>query len=95
MKQSNNIAYLYNKGEYTFFKVGHTIARFATSPYLHRYKRIKRYDRGYIVVDAEYYDTNNKSKVYTDEDYIDMQYIFNILGINSIILYNIKEIHII
>ena len=53
------------------------------------------YDRGYIVVDAEYYDTNNKSKVYADEDYIDMQYIFNRLGIDSTILNSIKEIHII
>lgn len=94
MKHSCNTAYLYNKGEYTFFKMGTQVIKFATSPYLVRYTKIKEYDRGYIVVDAEYRNRDNKDKTYIDEDYIDMEYVFNELGIDTSILDNVKDVQI-
>lgn len=87
-------AYLYNKGEYTFFKIGTQVIKFATSPYLVRYTKIKEYDRGYIVVDAEYRNRGNKDKTYIDEDYIDMKYVFNEIGIDTSILDNVKDVQI-
>lgn len=94
MKQANNIAYLYNKGEYTFFKIGREIIKFATSPYLASYKRVKEYDNGYIVVDAEYVMPDNKNKKSIEEDYIDMLYTMNDLGLNDKILGVVKEVKI-
>lgn len=88
-------AYLYNKGEYTLFKIGTQVIKFATSPYLVKYTKIKEYDHGYIVVDAEYRNRDNKNETYIDEDYIDMEYVFNELGIDTSILDDINEVHII
>lgn len=34
MEHNYIAAYLYNKGEYTFFKIGTQVIKFATSPYL-------------------------------------------------------------
>lgn len=95
MKHSYNTAYLYNKGEYTFFKIGTQVIKFATSPYLVKYTKIKEYDHGYIVVDAEYRNKDNKDETYIDEDYIDMEYVFNELDIDASILDDINEVHII
>lgn len=94
MKQVNNTAYLYNKGEYTFFKIDREIIKFATSPYLSSYKRVKEYDNGYIVVDAEYIMPDDRNKKYIEEDYIDIQYTMNDLGLNDKILGVVKEVKI-
>lgn len=95
MKQCNSIAYLYNKGEYSFFKVGREIIRFATSPYLIRYTKVKEYDNGYIVVDAEFMEPDNSDKKYTVEEYIDIEYILNDLKLNTKKLSNITGVNIV
>lgn len=94
MQKNNNIAYLYNKDGYTFFKIGKEIIRFLTSPYLYRYKQVKEYDNGYIVVDAEYIDPANSNIKYTEEEYVDINYIMTDLGLDTKILSLISEVRI-
>lgn len=59
-------AYLSNAGKYTSFVYGPTKIRFRTSDKLIRYERIKEWDNGYIVVDAQYRNLG------TVEEYIDL-----------------------
>lgn len=95
MKQHNEVAYLFNKDDYTFFKIGRETIRFATSPYLIRYTKVKHYHNGYMIIDAEFMEPNNPNKSYIDEDYIDIEYIFTDLNLNTAVLGNIKEVCII
>lgn len=88
-------AYLYNKDRYTFFRIADQIVKFETSPYLSRYTKVKEYDKGYIVVDAEYFLPDNVNNKYTEEDYIDMEYIMNSLGMSTDSLSEVKEVVII
>ena len=58
-------AILSSKGSYSSFTVGDEIIRFATPTCLQRYVRVKKWDAGYIEVEADY----GKS---IEEDYIDL-----------------------
>ena len=60
----------------SFICKGQTI-RFSTSPYLERYLKVIRWNKGYIVVEAKY-STEQESV----EDYIDMLPILRHLLIN-------------
>ena len=60
------IATLSNQGKYTCFTVGSTRIRFRTSEKLIRYEKIKLWDDGYLVVDANY------RQLGTVEEYIDL-----------------------
>ena len=60
------IAKLSHEGNYTCFTVGSTRIRFRTSRQLIRYEKIKLWDAGYLVVDANY---KNLGIV---EEYIDL-----------------------
>lgn len=80
-------AYIYNKDGYTHFKVNNHVIKFYTSPYLEKYIKIKEYDNGYMVVD-EKLSTMDKPI----EDYIDLEYVFDELGINKDLLKEINEV---
>ena len=80
-------AYLSNNRGYTCFQIGNQVFRFTASPYLERYTCVKEYDGGYLVVDAKY-----STMEQPEEDYIDMEYIINELGLNKDILKGIKEV---
>lgn len=87
-------AYIYNKGEYTYFRIGHEVVRFATSPYLNRYVRVKEYDNGYIVVDAEFCEPKNRKIKHVEEDYLDISYVLKELGLDTRILEKVTEVEI-
>ena len=80
-------AYLYNKNGYTYFKVSNDIVKFYTSPYLEKYIKVKEYDNGYIVVDEQLSTTDEHM-----EDYIDLEYVFDELGLDKNILREIQEV---
>ena len=63
-------AVLSNDGRYSLFSARGDTIRFATSPRLVRYTRIKRWDDGYLEVGADY----GKGEV---EDYIDIRAILD------------------
>lgn len=73
----NTVAYLSSDGEYTSFTVGGICLRFRTSHNLLRYDRVKKWDKGYIVVDATY------NMAGTVEDYIDLKPILENLRFNA------------
>lgn len=58
-------ALLSNRGRYTSFSFGGETIRFLTSPRLVRYETVKKWDNGYIEVDAIYGDRK-------EEEYIDL-----------------------
>ena len=73
MDESNpilNTATLSNDGGFSIFKSGGDTIRFATSPRLVRYIRVKRWEDGYLEVDADY----GNGEV---EDYIDIRHILD------------------
>ena len=73
MDESNPIlstATLSNDGGFSIFKFGGDTIRFATSPRLVRYIRVKRWEDGYLEVDADY----GNGEV---EDYIDIRHILD------------------
>ena len=73
MDESNPIlstATLSNDGGFSIFKSGGDTIRFATSPRLVRYIRVKRWEDGYLEVDADY----GNGEV---EDYIDIRHILD------------------
>lgn len=80
-------AYLYNDGDYTFFKVGQEIVKFRTSPYLEKYVEVKEYADGYLVVDLKLLKSD---KVY--EDYLDIKGIFNEIELDTSILSQVSEV---
>ena len=63
-------ATLSSAGSYSIFSVGGDMIRFATSPRLLRYTRVKRWDDGYLEVGADY----GHGEV---EDYIDIRQILD------------------
>lgn len=65
-----NIATLSNDGGFSIFKSGGDTIRFATSPRLVRYTRVKRWEDGYLEVGADY----GNGEV---EDYIDIRHILD------------------
>lgn len=91
--QDGLVAYLYNKGGYTCFNIGREAIKFATSKNLCRYVKVKEYDRGYIVVDAEYKNPRTSERKIVEE-YIDMAFIMSDLGIKIDVLKQIGEVQI-
>ena len=70
METAFDHAVLSSKGNYTSFTYGDDVIRFATSPRLVKYTRIKRWDDGYLEVGADY----GKGEV---EEYIDIRAILD------------------
>ena len=58
-------AYLSHRGGYSSFSFGGDVIRFATPPCLLRYIQVKKWEDGYIEVDADYGHG-------AEEDYIDL-----------------------
>lgn len=87
------VAYLYNKGCYTYFNIGREVIKFVTSENLCRYVKVKEYDRGYIVVDAEYKNPRTSERKIVEE-YIDMEFIMTDLGVKADVLKQIGEVQI-
>ena len=58
-------AVLSSSKDMTSFSFGPHTIRFRTSPHLRRYTRVKEWDRGYLVVDADY-DTLGEVEEYID-----------------------------
>lgn len=71
-------ALLTHKGGYSFFMCKGESIRFSTSPYLERYLKVIRWNKGYIVVEAKY-STEQESV----EDYIDLRPILRHLFIDA------------
>lgn len=76
--ETKNIAYLGNKKDCIHFKYGDKNIRFKGPYSLKRIEKIKDWDKGYIVIDAEY--SNQKDLV---EDYIDLVPILQNLYIDA------------
>ena len=70
-------AYLSSKGRYIIFSSQNRVIRFMGPYNLQRIERIKKWDNGYIVVDAKY--DNHLENI---EDYIDLVPILERLYIN-------------
>ena len=63
-------AVLSHSGGFSSFSFGGDVIRFATPPCLRRYVRVKKWEAGYIEVDADYGHGE-------EEDYIDLLPILN------------------
>lgn len=75
--KNNDTAKLYNKDGFTVFQFGNSVIRFAAPYSLVRYKKVKNWDDGYLVVDADY------STLGTTEEYIDIRDVLNELYIDA------------
>ena len=64
--QTSQTAVLSNQGKYTCYSYGSHNIRFRTSEKLRRYTDVKEWDRGYLVVTADY------EKLGKVEEYIDL-----------------------
>lgn len=83
-------ATLSSKGDFTIFKFGSHTIRFRTSPRLVRYTAVKEWDKGYLVVDAQY-----SNIPHVEEEYIDLVPILNNLYFDADqVLSSIKEVNI-
>lgn len=58
-------AYLSNDGEYTTFSFGERTLTFLTSKSLERYTSIKKWDNGYLVVTAKYFNRPSEIEEYS------------------------------
>ena len=67
---NNGLATLSSAGRYSLFSFGDDVIRFATSPRLKRYTRVKKWEDGYLEVGADY----GNGEV---EDYIDVRAILD------------------
>ena len=65
-------ATLSSNGDFTIFQFGTHTIRFRTSPRLVKYTSVKEWDKGYLVVDAQY-----SNIPHVEEEYIDMVPILN------------------
>ena len=82
------LARLSSAGRYSMFSYGDDVIRFATSPRLVKYTRIKRWDDGYLEVGADY----GKGEV---EDYIDIRTILdNLYYDTDVFLRQIKNVEV-
>jgi hypothetical protein len=85
---SPSSAVLSSSGSFSSFKVGGDTIRFATSPRLVRYTRVKRWDDGYLEVGVDY----GHGEV---EDYIDIRQILdNLYYDTDSFLKNIKKVEV-
>ena len=81
-------AILSSSGSFSTFKVGGDTIRFATSPRLVRYTRVKRWEDGYLEVGVDY----GHGEV---EDYIDVRQILdNLYYDTNAFLKNIKKVEV-
>lgn len=81
-------AILSNKGKYSSFSYGDFVIRFRTSEALKRYTEVKTWDKGYMVVTADY------DKLGLTEEYIDLSSILNELFLEKDFLSTIQEVRI-
>ncbi len=89
--KDNSCAVLNCEDGYTGFTAGDTTVRFRTSDSLKRYVKVRTWDHGYIVVDAEYEGFDSPV-----EEYIDLIPILDNLYINAdSFLSPIKEVRIV
>lgn len=65
MESQGNVAVLSSNGSFSSFSFGDDVIRFATPSSLRRYLGVKRWDNGYIEVEADYGHG-------VEEDYIDL-----------------------
>ena len=72
------IATLGNENNYTVFKYGNHVIRFAAPYSLEHYTEVKEWDKGYLVVMAKY--KNNQKP---EEEYIDLVPILQNLYFNA------------
>lgn len=72
------IATLGNENNYTVFKYGNHVIRFATPYSLEHYTEVKEWDKGYLVVMAKY-----KHNQKPEEEYIDLVPILQNLYFNA------------
>lgn len=82
------IAFLTNKGEYSYFSYGHRTIKFFTGKSLEKYTSIIDWDNGYLVVGAKNYGKDE------EEDYIDLIPIMNNLYMDTNDLNDISEVRI-
>ena len=81
-------AVLSSSGSFSLFKAGGDTIRFATSPRLVRYTRVKRWEDGYLEVGVDY----GHGEV---EDYIDIRQILdNLYYDTNAFLKNIKKVEV-
>ena len=81
-------AILSSSGSFSTFKAGGDTIRFATSPRLVRYTRIKRWEDGYLEVGVDYGHGE-------EEDYIDVRQILdNLYYDTNAFLKNIKKVEV-
>lgn len=81
-------AILSSKGKYSSFSYGDYVIRFRTSEALKRYTEVKTWDKGYLVVTADY------AQLGPTEEYIDLSSILNELHIETDFLNKILEVKI-
>lgn len=82
-------ATLSSKGKYTSFKFGEYTIRFRTSDQLEKYTKILEWDKGYLVVMAQY------KNLLEEEEYIDLLPILDNLYIDrNSFLNQISEVRI-
>lgn len=87
--EASSTAYLGVDGSYTSFTWGPHVIRFRTSPKLKSYSKIKKWDNGYLVVDANYEGFPQT------EEYIDLTPILENLYFNpDTFLAPIKEVEL-
>ena len=85
---NTGLARLSCAGNYSLFSYGNDVIRFATSPRLVKYTRIKKWDDGYLEVGADY----GKGEV---EDYIDLRAILdNLYYDTDVFLRQIKNVEV-
>ena len=83
----NHCAYLSSSGNYSRFDFNEYSIRFRTSPHLRKYDAVKHWDKGYLVVTADY-DT-----IGAVEEYIDLIPTLKNLFIDpAVFLAQIKEV---
>lgn len=73
----NDTAQLSNKDGFTIFRYGNSTIRFVAPYSLVRYTKVKKWDDGYLVVDADYSTLGNT------EEYIDLRDVLNGLYIDA------------
>lgn len=81
-------AILSSKGKYSSFSYGDYVIRFRTSEALKRYTEVKTWDKGYLVVTADY------TQLGPTEKYIDLSSILKELHIETDFLNKILEVKI-
>ena len=86
----NSIAHIGNEGRYTVFSIGDQRLKFIAPYSLEHYVRVKKWDNGYIVVDAKYSHSDEPV-----EEYIDLIPILDNLLINKdTFLSSIKRVEV-